>query len=140
MSPATPINTTRRSILAGLAAALPVAAAASGAVAASRQETDGRLVALSRQRHALKQRIDALSGEWSDEDLDTICRQLWAIEDEIVKAKAHSLTGLLVKLEAAQAGIAEQLTTAGAPEVAFADLCETIRALAASGSLNAVAA
>lgn len=133
---------TRRSILAGLAAILPaaVAAPAVGASLATSGQTDSRLIELGRQLLALRGRLDALTGDWSDEQLDDICSQIWAIEHEIERTQAQSLAGLIVKLDAAQAEINRQVSGSGTAETAFADLCETIRTLALTASPKAVAA
>jgi hypothetical protein len=135
MSQATHTNITRRSILAGLGAAIPGGFAAASATASP--GADSRLIDLGRQRAALKDAVDALSGSQFDEKADNLIDELWACEDAIVAEPARSLTGLLVKLDSAQAGIVEQLSGSGAPEPAFADLCETIRKLAHTGSLQA---
>jgi len=128
-------NTTRRSILAGLSAAIPMGLAAAKATASP--GADNRLIELGQQRAALRDTLDALSGSQFDEKADNLIDQLWAVEDAIVAEPARSLTGLLVKLDSAQAGIAEQLEGSGAPEPAFADLCETIRTLARIASTQA---
>ena len=135
MSQAVRNHTTRRSILAGLGAAIPMGFTAATATASPGADT--RLIELGRQRAALRDALDALSGSQFDEKADNLIDQLWAVEDAIVAEPARSLTGLLVKLDSAQAGIVEQLSGSGVPEPAFADLCETIRRLAQTGSFQA---
>lgn len=108
--------------------------AATGATASP--GVDSRLIELGRQRQALKQALGSLPTNFTDEHLDSLSSQLWAIEDEIVATKARSWAGLLVKLESAQEGIDAQLSGSGACEPAFADLCETIRRLARINSVH----
>jgi hypothetical protein len=121
-------------MLAGLVAALPADMAAASATAS---RSDSHLVELGRQRLALKKSLADRPGDFTDEHLDNLTDQLWAVEDAIVEAKANSSTGLLVKLDSAQGGISDQLEGSGAPEPAFADLCQTIRTLARIGSTQA---
>jgi hypothetical protein len=127
MFQATYTHTTRRSILAGLSAAIPMGFAVSAAMA--KPVTDSRLIEPGRQRLALKNSLASLPTDFTDEHLDSLTSRLWALEDEIVSTKAHSWAGLPVKLDAAQAEIENQLDGSGASEPAFADLCETIRRL-----------
>ncbi|MBO1903989.1 hypothetical protein KHP60_04480 [Microvirga sp. 3-52] len=135
MSQATHSHTTRRSILAGLAAAIPTGFAAASAAASP--GADSRLIDLGQQRLALKKSLAALPADFTDEHLDSLTRQLWAVEDDIVQTEARSWAGLLVKLDAGQEEIEAQLSGSGASEPAFADLCETIRRLARIGSAQA---
>jgi len=133
MSQATHTNIKRRSILAGLGAAIPMGLAAASAMPG----TDSRLIELGRQRLALKKALGSLPADFTDEHLDGLTSRLWSIEDEIVATEAHSWAALLVKLESAQEGIEAQLSDSGAPEPAFADLCETIRRLVRINSVQA---
>lgn len=133
MSQATHTHITRRSILAGLGAVIPMGFTAS---AIASPGADSRLIELGRQRLALKKALGSLPADFTDEHLDRLTGHLWAIEDEIVQTEARSWAGLLVKLDAAQEEIEAQLSGTGASEPAFADLCETIRRLALMASLQ----
>jgi hypothetical protein len=125
---ATQSHITRRSILAGLGAAIPAGFTASAALASP--GADSRLIDLGQQRLALKKALGSLPADFTDGQLDSLSHQLWAIEDEIVQTEARSWAGLIVKLDAGQEEIEAQLSGSGAAEPAFADLCETIRRLA----------
>jgi hypothetical protein len=97
---------------------------------------DSRLIELGRQRLALKKALATLPADFTDQHLDSLTGQLWAIEDEIVQTEARSWAGLLVKLDSAQEDIEAQISGVGASEPAFADLCETVRRLARLNSVQ----
>jgi hypothetical protein len=70
MSQATNTNTTRRSILAGLGAAIPMGFAAESATVSP--GADSRLIELGRQRLALKQALSSLPADFTEEHLDSL--------------------------------------------------------------------
>lgn len=100
-------TTSRRSVLAGLAA-LPAAAAAPALAAGPGPDPDAELVRLGKEWHATFSR----SEKASDEDFEDVSEARFAIEDAILATPAAGLVGLGVK-----AGMAKRIGLGHAPYI-----------------------
>jgi hypothetical protein len=99
-------NTTRRNILAGLAA-LPAGAAAPAALASS--TPDAELIEIGRQHAALQAQIEAAPDDMPQDEYNTLTNALADLEKAATALPLTTVAGLLVLARMARPWVTDQM-------------------------------